>query len=185
MRVLAVAAPCRARREERLSRETPLGTTRGAPPRPPAHRVSKLLVESAALLFVASIAGAQPPLFADALPKEGFAARRAKVMQQIGDAVVVMQGATETSSYEKFRQSNQFFYLTGVEVPRAILLIDGRAKSSALYIAPRNDMAERKANPWDNEPAREEWFMSGHSIRSGGSRPKRLCWGRLPIPTTP
>jgi hypothetical protein len=34
-------------------------------------------------------------------------------MEQIGDAVAVVQGATETTSYEKFRQSNQFFYLTG------------------------------------------------------------------------
>ena len=47
-------------------------------------------------------------------------------LQKIGDAVVVMQGATETSSYEKFRQSNQFYYLTGVETPRAILVMDGK-----------------------------------------------------------
>ena len=95
------------------------------------------LIASAAAVF------AQPPLFTDAFPKEEFAARRARVMQQIGDGVAVPQGATETSSYEKFRQSNQFFYLTGVEVPRAILLIDGRAKTSALYIAPRNANAEQ------------------------------------------
>ena len=68
-------------------------------------------------------------------------------MQAIGDGVVVMQGATETSSYEKFRQSNQFFYLTGVAVPRAILVIDGRSKASTLYIAPRNPSAERSEGP--------------------------------------
>ena len=50
------------------------------------------------------------------------------MLQKIGDGVAVMQGATETASYEKFRQSNQFYYLTGVETPRAILVIDGRAK---------------------------------------------------------
>src|SRR5512141_1318439 len=101
-------------------------------------------------LFLAAAAvtvQAQPPLFTDAFPKEEFAARRARVMQEIGDAVVVMQGATETSSYEKFRQSNQFFYLTGIEVPRAILVIDGRAKSSMLYIAPRDERAERSEGP--------------------------------------
>ena len=87
---------------------------------------------------------AQPPLFTDAFPKEEFAARRARVMEAIGDGVVVVQGATETSSYEKFRQSNQFFYLTGVEVPRAILRDRRpRRRSSTLYIAPRN--AERRA----------------------------------------
>jgi len=41
---------------------------------------------------------AQPPLFSTSLPKEEFAARRAKVLQQIGDGVAVLQGAVETSS---------------------------------------------------------------------------------------
>ena len=100
-----------------------------------------------ALLLVAVSAPAQPPLYTDAFPKEEFAARRARVMNEIGDAVVVVQGGTETSSYEKFRQSNQFFYLTGVEVPRAIAVIDGRTKLSTLYIAPRNAAAERAEGP--------------------------------------
>src|SRR6266852_9550095 len=88
-----------------------------------------------------------PPLFSTSLPKEEFAARRAKVLQKIGDGVVVMQGATETSSYEKFRQSNQFYYLTGVETPRAILVIDGRARSTMLYLNPTNEQMERSEGP--------------------------------------
>ena len=88
-----------------------------------------------------------PPLFSTSLPKEEFAARRAKVFQKIGDAVVVMQGATETSAYEKFRQSNQFYYLTGVTTPRAILVMDGRAKSTALYLNPRDERMERSEGP--------------------------------------
>ena len=96
-------------------------------------------------LLAAATAGAQP-LFTDALPKEEFAARRAKVLQQIGDGVVVMQGATETA-VEKFRQGNQFFYLTGIEVPRAILVMDGRTKTSTLFIAPRDERMERSEGP--------------------------------------
>ena len=88
-----------------------------------------------------------PPLFSTVLPKEEFAARRAKVLQQIGDGVAVMQGATETSSYSKFRQSNQFYYLTGVATPRAILVLDGRAKSSTLYLPPNNPQMERSEGP--------------------------------------
>ncbi|CAN5750165.1 aminopeptidase P family protein [soil metagenome] len=90
---------------------------------------------------------AQPRLFTDALPKEEFAARRARVLQQIGDGVAVVQGATETVAYEAFRQSNQFFYLTGVEVPRAILVLDGRAKTSVLYLMPRNQRMENSEGP--------------------------------------
>ena len=88
-----------------------------------------------------------PPLFPTSLPKEEFAARRAKVLQKIGDGVVVMQGATETSSYEKFRQSNQFYYLTGVETPRAILVMDGRAKSTTLFLNSTNEQMERSEGP--------------------------------------
>ena len=88
-----------------------------------------------------------PPLFATELPKEEFAARRATLMQKIGDGVAVLQGATETASYEKFRQSNQFYYLTGVPTPRAIVVIDGRAKSSTLYLLPTNEAMERSEGP--------------------------------------
>jgi len=109
----------------------------------------------AAALLAASIAvspAAQqpaqgPPLFATELPKEEFAARRAKVLQKIGDGVAVLQGATETASYEKFRQSNQFYYLTGVATPRAMLVIDGREKRSTLYLLPTNEAMERSEGP--------------------------------------
>ena len=90
---------------------------------------------------------AQPPLFTDSMPKEEFAERRARLMERIGDGVAVMLGATEDAAYVKFRQNNQFFYLTGVESPRAIVMIDGRAKATTLYLAPRNERAERSEGP--------------------------------------
>src|SRR5690349_13316998 len=107
-----------------------------------------LLVLVSCLLAVAVVdVSAQPPLFSTAVPKEEFAARRAKVMQKIGDGVAVLQGATETSAYEKFRQSNQFYYLTGVPTPRAILVIDGRARTSTLFLLPNNPQMERSEGP--------------------------------------
>jgi Xaa-Pro aminopeptidase len=87
------------------------------------------------------------PLFTDALPAEEFAARRARVMEKIGDGVIVLQGAAERAGYLKFRQSNQFFYLTGVEAPRAILVVDGRAKTSTLFLPPRDERMERSEGP--------------------------------------
>src|SRR5580692_4460305 len=90
---------------------------------------------------------AQPPLFTDSLPKEEFAERRARLMERIGDAIVAVQGATEDAAYVKFRQNNQFFYLTGVESPRGIVMIDGRTKMTTLYLMPRNERAERGEGP--------------------------------------
>ncbi|HTM27061.1 MAG TPA: Xaa-Pro peptidase family protein [Vicinamibacterales bacterium] len=98
-------------------------------------------------LLVSLSAQSGPPLFSTSLPKEEFAERRAKVLQRIGDGAVVMQGATESAAYEKFRQSNQFYYLTGVETPRAILVLDGRTKSSTLYLLPTNELMERSEGP--------------------------------------
>src|SRR5688572_16363158 len=76
----------------------------------------------------------QPPLFTSAFPPEEFAAHRAALFAQIGDGVAVVQGAPETGSYLPFRQNNHFFYLTGVEVPRALLLLDGRTKTTMLFL---------------------------------------------------
>ena len=92
-------------------------------------------------------AGAQAPLFTDALPAEEFAARRAKVFEAIGDGVAVLLGAAEYPAYVRFRQNTQFFYLTGVEVPRALVLLDGRTKSTTLFVAPRNERLERSEGP--------------------------------------
>ncbi len=65
-----------------------------------------------------------------------------------GDAAAIVEGATEYPGYLKlFRQGNQFFYLTGVESPRAIVLIDGRTKTSTLYLQPRNERKEAGEGP--------------------------------------
>jgi Xaa-Pro aminopeptidase len=109
--------------------------------------MKRYLTLAAALAALVAHVGAQPPLFTDALPPEEFAARRARVTEQIGDGVAIIQGAAEYPAYVKFRQNNQFFYLTGVEVPRAILVIDGRAKSSTLFLQPRDERAERSEGP--------------------------------------
>jgi Xaa-Pro aminopeptidase len=106
-----------------------------------------LVLASCMLAGVFVTLSAQPPLFSTVLPKEEFAARRARVLQKIGDGVAIIQGATETSAYEKFRQSNQFYYLTGVTTPRAILAIDGRTRTSTLYLPPTNPQMERSEGP--------------------------------------
>jgi Xaa-Pro aminopeptidase len=106
-----------------------------------------LLSVAVAGLFFMAVPSAQPPLFTDALPAAEFAARRSRVMEQIGDAAAVIQGAAEIPAYLKFRQNNQFFYLTGVEVPRAILVVDGKAKTSTLFVQPRDERTERSEGP--------------------------------------
>lgn len=88
-----------------------------------------------------------PRLFTDALPPGEFAERRAKVVDQIGDAIAIVQGAAEYPAFVKFRQNNQFFYLTGVEVPRAVVVIDGQSRQTTLFLPPRNERMERSEGP--------------------------------------
>jgi Xaa-Pro aminopeptidase len=70
-------------------------------------------------------------------PAEEFAARRARVMSQIGDGVAIVLGTTEPPGEMPFRQNNQFFYLTGVTEPRASVIIDGRARTTTVFLQPK------------------------------------------------
>lgn len=74
-----------------------------------------------------------------------FSSRRDNLMKRIGHSVAVLQGAADTRSYTAFRQDNNFYYLTGVEAPNALLLIDGIKRRSILFLEPRDLEAER----WD------------------------------------
>jgi Xaa-Pro aminopeptidase len=98
------------------------------------------LVTAIGVLAVSEGVGADKPLFTDAFPPSEFATRRLQVMAAIGDGVAIMTGATDQPNYEKFKQNKQFFYLSGVEVPRAILLVDGRARSSTLFLPPHSSL---------------------------------------------
>jgi len=97
----------------------------------------------AAIAFLALSAAAQP-VFTNVFPPDEYAARRAKIMEKIGDAVAIMQGTTERPGEQPLRQSNQFFYVSGVVEPRAMLVIDGRSKKSTLFLNPRNEMREKR-----------------------------------------
>lgn len=73
-----------------------------------------------------------------------FAARRSKVLDAIGDrAVALLQGAAPTPGVSVFRQSNSFYYLTGVESPHAYLLLNGKTRRSTLFLPHRDPAKER------------------------------------------
>ncbi len=83
------------------------------------------------------------PLFTTDFPPEEFAARRAKVYEAIGtQAIAVLQGASNPPGYTRFRQSNEFYYLCGIETPHAYILMDGRTKKATLFLPHRNEKRE-------------------------------------------
>ncbi|MBI3787284.1 MAG: aminopeptidase P family protein [Ignavibacteriales bacterium] len=83
------------------------------------------------------------PFTKDFSPEE-FAQRRAKIYDAIGsNAFAVLHGAPSPAGYTRFRQYNEFYYLCGVEVPYAYLLLDGSSRTATLYLPHRNEGRER------------------------------------------
>jgi Xaa-Pro aminopeptidase len=80
------------------------------------------------------------------IPKSEYRARRQKLLSQIKDGIVVMVGAREEDLGEvgRFRQHNDFMYLTGVQTPGAYLIfvpanaIPGKPQHETVFIPPRD-----------------------------------------------
>ena len=93
-----------------------------------------------------SSAAASGPLFFD---KAEYAARRAKLMEKIPDGAAIVLGSTPATGYLEYFQNNDFMYFTGVEVPNAALIIDGRAKTSTVYFTLSEGAARNEGIPLD------------------------------------
>lgn len=86
-----------------------------------------------------SVFGQEKHYYQTEFPKEEFAERRAKLFERIGkNAIAVVQGAKGTADFNVFRQSNEFYYLSGIETPHAFLLLDGRNQRATVYLPHRD-----------------------------------------------
>lgn len=98
-----------------------------------AQKYSTRLIVFAALL----ITGAQTVSAQAAFDKAEFASRRAKLFERMADGVAVVLAADSHVQPVKFRQSPDFYYLTGIEEPGAILLLVGKTKESFVFARPK------------------------------------------------
>jgi Xaa-Pro aminopeptidase len=73
----------------------------------------------------------------DGFDKAEFAARRARLMERIPDGIAVVLAATEHPYPVRFRQSPDFYYLTGLEEPGAVLVLNGVSKSATVFALKR------------------------------------------------
>ena len=90
---------------------------------------------------------ATPAFSADAFNKAEFSARRARLMEKIGDGAAVIMGAKTPANDNDFRQGHDFFYLTGLELHDAILVVDGLRKESVLFFTTDEATADGYAIP--------------------------------------
>jgi len=146
-----------------------------------SHRWRSLLV---ATVGAACVLGA--PIGAwDRGDLKDFHARRAKLINDTGDGVVVLFGYNEAdvaASVTRFRQNEQFYYLTGWNEPGAMLMLVPKKPSTALgpggdqpvelgqeilYLPPRNLQLERwngpKLGPESPTAGADTGFAAVHS----------------------
>ena len=89
--------------------------------------------------------------------------RRQALATAVGEsASVVIAGRGQTGAFDIFRQNNEFFYLSGVAVPQAYLVITGGTGEATLYLPAGDEKMERsEGESWNSDRAREVQEKTG------------------------
>ncbi|MFC2097612.1 aminopeptidase P N-terminal domain-containing protein [Bacteroidota bacterium] len=85
------------------------------------------------IFFIAFVCIISSVTIAGIFDNSEYASRRRKLMEKIHDGIAIIRGAQQSGSYMEYYQNNDFIYLTGVELPNAVLIIDGKKKESTIF----------------------------------------------------
>lgn len=109
-----------------------------------------------AVAFTISVSAQQP------FNKAEFEARRTKLFEKINDGIAVIFAAKGQHYPVKFRQSPDFYYLTGIEEAGAVLVMVGPNKSSILFAPRRAPEMIRAEGPgiWQVEKREEIYGLT-------------------------
>ena len=95
--------------------------------------------------------------------------------------MAIVQGVPLAKGFVMPRQTNAFYYLSGIETPHSYLLFDGRERTVTLYMPPRNERLERSEgkvlNADDAERVLELTGVDRGALHGGDARPtfRRVC----------
>ncbi len=99
-----------------------------------------------ALLVMTSVSGwAQGDIYHQTdFPAEEFQARWQKIQERLGnEGLVIVQGAPPVRGFTFPRQTNEFYYLCGIETPGSYFVLDLRLGRAVLFLPPQNERLER------------------------------------------
>lgn len=147
---------------------------------PPSRRVQsrgRIAARAAAAGFVfvsiAQPAGAQKDV---SFPPEVYAGRRARVLDAVGGAAVVLAGRYLIRADEGTRQDPDFWYLTGVESPYAILVMargrDGKPVET-LFVPDQYQFTGAQYPIDDARFRRAAWNIAGSRLYPGEEAVRR------------
>lgn len=94
---------------------------------------------------LALLAAAALPAAAQPFASEECAARRARLMAEAGTGLIILFGATDAPPGSRFRQDNDFFYLTGCDDRGAVLVMLAAQGQAHLFLpeqGPREILVE-------------------------------------------
>jgi Xaa-Pro aminopeptidase len=97
-------------------------------------------------------------------PAEEFAARRARVFDAIGPAQALLQGVGPVRGFEYPRQTNEFYYLTGLSTPQAYLWLDGARRAATVFL-PHRDPRGDDDGPTADEPEQVQAVTGVEEVR--------------------
>ena len=119
--------------------------------------IRQLFITSVVFLALAASVFAQQPF-----DKTEFVARRAKLFEKIPDGLAVIFAAKGQFYPVKFRQAPDFYYLTGIEEPGAVLVMSGPTKSTFLFVPRRSEPQIRAEGPgiWQMQKKEEAYGLT-------------------------
>jgi Xaa-Pro aminopeptidase len=141
-----------------------------------------LQVSFFACLCAGAAAAQAPAWYQTDFPPEEFHARWAQVFEKIGDqAILVMQGVPTTPGFIFPRQTNEFYYLCGLETPHSYLLLDGRTRKTTLYLPSRNRQLESaEGKVWSADDADDVKRLTGADAVRSNAEMKDDWLGKIP-----
>jgi Xaa-Pro aminopeptidase len=108
--------------------------------------------------------------------KAEFAARRARLMEQISGGAVIIWGATTQTGYWRFLQNNNFYYLSGLEIPNAVMILDGRTKRSSVFytLTEREARNDGLSTALVTEPQKASGFHAAYPLEEFSTHLSRI-----------
>jgi Xaa-Pro aminopeptidase len=140
-----------------------------------------LTVLLAVASFVPALAAAGDDKIANQ-PRNDYRARRQRLMEQLKDGVIVLIGAREEDLGEvgRFRQKNDFMYMTGVQTPAAYMMlipagvIPDKPAKEIVFIPPRNLIQEKWTGPQIGPGAESEAMFGLQEVADSTTFKDRL-----------
>ena len=122
-----------------------------------SNTIRGLILTPLILLVLAAPTFAQRPF-----NKAEFEGRRARLFEKISDGIAVIFGAKGQHYPVRFRQSPDFYYLTGIEEPSAVLVLLGPTKAAFLFAPKRTEPQIRADGPgiWQVEKREEVYGLT-------------------------